>query len=179
MIKNRITQNAITKSTTTTNQTSSRDITKFGGTESNQSSELTTLTQLRKYILPLINVGTLATVISIDKEKGTVKVKPFPLLDSENQKNITCHCSMFRDLIKVNDINSLKGYSDSFEYKWKNLTEVLTVDDIVCVVFMDRNFEKNLSQARSGNKLTNLNDETKYHSDSYGIVVSVVNKKIN
>lgn len=177
---NRSDQYSQTQSTTKNNQSSTRDIEKYGGLGSNQSSELTTLTAMRKALLPMINVGTLAKVVTVDKLKNTVSVKPFPLLDSENQKNIFCECSLYRTIKKVTvDCPALGGTTESvsIEWEWKSLIEILEVNDVVCIVFMDRNFKQNLKQSRSSNKLSNLSDEQKYHSDSYGVIVAVMNKQ--
>lgn len=176
---NRSNQYSNVQSTTKTNQASTRDVEKYGGLGSNQSSNLTTLTAMRNAILPMINVGTLAKVVTIDKLNNKILVKPFPLLDSESQKSIECSCSLYRDIKKVTVNCPIGGgitQDVSIEWEWKSLLEVLEVNDIVCVVFMDRNFSQNLKQARSNNKLSNLNDEQKYHSDSYGIVIAVMNK---
>lgn len=176
---NRSNQYSNQKSTTRINQSSTRDIDRFGGLDSNQSGSLSTLTQLRKYILPMINVGTLGKVVTVDKIKGIINVKPFPLLDSENQKNINCQCLCYRDIKKV-DVNcpALGGNTEdvNIEWEWKSLIEQIEVNDIVCIVFMDRNFVQNLKQSKLGSKLSNLNDEQKYHSDSYGIIIGIVNK---
>lgn len=177
---NRSDQYSQTQSTTKTNQSSTRDIEKYGGLGSNQSSNLTTLTAMRKALLPMINVGTLAKVVTVDKLNNKVYVKPFPLLDSENQKNINCECSLYRDIKKVTvNCPALGGNTEdvTIEWEWKSIIEQLEVNDIVCVVFMDRNFTQNLKQARSNNKLSNLSDEQKYHSDSYGVIVSIMNKQ--
>lgn len=176
---NRSNQYSNVQSTTKTNQASTRDVEKYGGLGSNQSSNLTTLTAMRNAILPMINVGTLAKVVTVNKLNNKILVKPFPLLDSESQKSIECSCPLYRDIKKITvNCPSLGGVTEdvSIEWEWKSLMEVLEVNDIVCVVFMDRNFTQNLKQARSNNKLSNLNDEQKYHSDSYGIVVAVMNK---
>lgn len=176
---NRSNQYSNVQSTTKTNQASTRDVEKYGGLGSNQSSNLTTLTAMREAILPMINVGTLAKVVTVDRLSNKILVKPFPLLDSESQKNIECTCSLYRDIKKVTvNCPALGGSTEdvSIEWEWKSLLDILEVNDTVCVVFMDRNFKQNLKQARSNNKLSNLNDEQKYHSDSYGIIVAVMNK---
>lgn len=165
---NRIDQGANIQASSRTNQISTRDIEKFGGLESNQTGELGTLSQLRKYILPMINVGTLGKVTKIDNTNHIVSVRPFPLLDTEPQKNIECECMMFRNIKKIEN--------NEVEWEWRSLSEVIEVNDVVCVVFMDRNFKQNLKQSRSSYKLSNLNDEQKYHSESYGIVIGVMNK---
>lgn len=179
-VVNRSDQYSQKQSTTKTNQSSTRDIEKFGGLGSNQSSTLTTLTAMRKALLPMINVGTLAKVVIVDKLNNKVSVKPFPLLDSENQKNIECTCSLYRDIKKiVINVPTFGGSTEdvSIEWEWKSIINELEVNDIVCVVFMDRNFKQNLKQSRTNNKLSNLSDEQKYHSDSYGVIVAVMNKQ--
>ena len=66
--------------------------------------------------------------------------------------------------------------NNEVEWERRSLSEVIEINDVVCVVFMDRNFKQNLKQSRSSYKLSNLNDEQKYHSESYGIVIGVMNK---
>lgn len=91
-----------------------------------------------------LKVATLGTVVSIGDR---VLVKPFPLITDETDKNITCHKLSGLELIE---------------------------NDIVLVIFTDRNFLQNLSQLKNNQKLSKLTENDTLHVDKYGIIVGKV-----
>ena len=68
---------------------SNRD-TKYEGVKSTQGGLYDVVMALRNNIMKGLNVATLAEVQTIDVQTQTVSVKPFPLIEGELSKNMTC-----------------------------------------------------------------------------------------
>lgn len=136
---------------------------KYATNKSTQGGLLDVLLALKANIMKATNVATLAEVQSIDTTNLVVKVKPFPLINGENEKTIDCYSCMF-PTVKEDNI------------KWSNLVDSLSKKDIVLVVFLNRNSSQNLKQARKNQVLTTLKENSELHSDKFGIVVGIVYK---
>ena len=101
---------------------------------------------LKDNIFKDLNVATLAIVEEVKED--SVNVIPFPTIKSESsERQINC-------------------------VKLKNLE--LTKNDIVIVVFCDRNFIQNLKQLKQNQKITQLNKNVNLHSDKYGVILGVL-----
>lgn len=125
---------------------------KFSGTKMISSDFLRVLLALKENIMKDLKVATLAIVKSIDEKTQTCIVEPFPLLEIEKNKNITCVV---------------------------NNTDDLSIKDIVLVIFLDRNFLQNLGQIKNQQEKTNLKKNTELHSEKYGIIISkIISKNI-
>lgn len=125
---------------------------KFSGTKMISSDFLRVLLALKENIMKDLKVATLAIVKSINEKTQTCIVEPFPLLEIEKNKNITC---------VVNNIDNL------------------SIKDIVLVIFLDRNFLQNLGQIKNQQEKTNLKKNTELHSEKYGIIISkIISKNI-
>ena len=132
----------------------------FNGTSSVQGGLYDVLLALKQNIFKSLKVGTLAEVKTVNDD-NTLVVKPFPLVKGESEKTITCYSSM---------------YIDS-EGTLKSLSSVLTKNDIVLVVFIDRNFITAYKQAMKGKTKSTLSNDTDTHSENYGIVVSIMHRQ--
>lgn len=119
---------------------------RFSGNKFAQSDFLQVLLQLERKTMADLHVSTLAYIQSINATNKTVIVTPFPLLNEEMEKNITCFCL--------------------------NSTEGLTQGDIVFVVFCDKNFVNNLQQIQqSGFKKAYTTNDKALHSEQFGVIV--------
>lgn len=89
-----------------------------------------------------LNVASFGIIRDINENAKTAKVEFFPLTKKENRKFMTCVCPMASE-----------------------------VNDLVFVVFADRNFWQNFKQYFSNQQLSSLNNNELLHSDSYGVIV--------
>lgn len=102
-------------------------------------------TELKANIFRNLKVATLGKVISINN--NIIKCKPFPLIENETEKIIDCY--------SLNHLNLQKN-------------------DIVLILFIDRNFIQNLKQIKNDQKLTRLQQNVDLHSDKFGIVIGIL-----
>ena len=121
---------------------------KFTGPSSVTTDLLRVLLTLKDNIFKDLKVATLAKVNSFDEETHTCVVTPFPLFEDEQQKTISC-----LNFLSVN------------------------ADDVVVVLFIDRNFIQNLKQFLSQQRLSYLKDKT-LHSEKFGIVIQALNESL-
>lgn len=142
---------------------SNRD-TKYDGVQSVQGGIYDVLIALKSNIMNALNVSTLAAVVSKDISNKTITVRPFPLLDNETSKNITCISSLIPMTITTDDIISIK---------WIDIVDYVNPKDVVLVVFTNRNSKQNLIQSRTQQSLTTLSNDAELHAETFGVVVSV------
>lgn len=122
---------------------------------------------LKHNIMLTLNVSTLAFVQEIIQEKtndnnyGIIRVKPFPVIKNQDEYSILAY--YFDKLSNPNTkINTkINGIDTEIETGFK-------INDIVQIVFCDKNFINNLQVKDNSIKPTN---DIKYHSLKYGIVV--------
>lgn len=119
---------------------------KFTGPSSVTTDLLRVLLTLKENIFKDLKVATLAKVNSFDEENHSCVVTPFPLFEDEQQKTISC-----LNFLSVN------------------------TDDVVLILFLDRNFIQNLKQYLSQQQLSYLKDKT-LHSEKFGIVIQAFNE---
>jgi hypothetical protein len=122
---------------------------KFEGLQGNSSDFLKVLLALKKNIMRDLHVGTLATVVGINQTDLTFSVKPFPLLNEESEKAISC-------------------------ISLQNLVSELAEGDVVLVNFLDRDFIQALKQIKLGQKPSAISKSSETHSESYGIIIGIV-----
>lgn len=153
------------------NNTWSRDYSLFGDNTANQDNELNNYLDLKRSIFRELKVGTLAKVMTVNKLQEYVIVNPFPLLSDETNKNIKCVGCLFKTIDKITQ----KEDSYDISYKYTNIIEDLKEGDIVCVIFMDRNFNNSLNQIKKSNNYSLLNrKDDNFHLDSYGIIIKLI-----
>lgn len=103
---------------------------------------LTVLLTVKSNILRDLKVASLGVVKEIEDNNYIVKL--FPLLQNENEKTILC--------FKLKDITIVKN-------------------DVVLILFTDRNFIQNLKQIKLNQTLTKLTENYDLHSHNYGIII--------
>lgn len=103
---------------------------------------LTVLLTVKSNILRDLKVASLGVVKEIEDNNYVVKL--FPLLQNENEKTILC--------FKLKDITIVKN-------------------DVVLILFTDRNFIQNLKQIKLNQTLTKLTENYDLHSHNYGIII--------
>lgn len=152
---------------------------KFMGTGTQQSGIVDVLLLLKNNIMNATNVATLGTVEDIDKSSGKVQVRPFPLLENESSKIITCLTSFKRDIKAAH--GSISGFGEftitNFEYEYNDLLNLLTKGDIVLVIFTNRQSEQAFKQIKNGGKASYLTYKSDLHSDTNGIIVDIIYTK--
>ena len=108
---------------------------------------LSVLLSLERHIMKNLKVGSLGVIQTIDITNKKVLVELFPRSKNEDIKYINCFCL-------TNNISNLaKG-------------------QIVCVLFLDKNFIKNLKQLQTGVQSNLEVDDTILHNESYGIILN-------
>mgnify|MGYP006978918754 CR=1 FL=1 len=118
---------------------------------------------LKHNIMLTLNVSTLAFIQEIIQEKtndnnyGIIRVKPFPVIKNQDEYSILAY--YFDKLSNPN--TKINGIDTEIETGFK-------INDIVQIVFCDKNFINNLQVKDNSIKPTN---DIKYHSLKYGIVV--------
>lgn len=100
------------------------------------------LNAVKSNIMKDLKVATMAIVKFINND-GTLQIESFPQLSSESTRYITCY----------------------------NAIEDIAVNDIVLVLFCDRNFNTNLSQLKNLQTTTDLSNEAQLHSEQNGVAI--------
>lgn len=118
---------------------------------------------LKDNIFRYLNVATFAKVKSINLEEGTCKVEPFPLIKGEYSKSITCFTTLIPTL-KDNEV------------KFEDINNYLSVNDVVLVLFVNRDSLTAFKQAKKEISISTLLENTNLHSDSFGVVISICYK---
>ena len=115
---------------------------KFAGPQGNSSDFLKVLLALEAKTMRDTHVATIAKIV----ELGTT----------------THRCVV---------IPTLKDESEKFIYAYYLEDITLNVDDVVLILFTDRNFTQNLRQIDYNQKLSLLDSQSELHSQSYGIII--------
>ena len=123
------------------------------------------LSALKSNIMRALNVATLAEVQKVDEKSGIVTVKPFPLIDGEQDKNVDCYACLMP-----------KTVNESIE--WVGIESSLSMHDIVIVAFLNRDSEQSYRQTKKSMKRTALNENSDLHSDKYGFIIGICWKHI-
>lgn len=111
-----------------------------------KDDDLEVLLTLKRNIFKNLKVASLAQV----KEVGetTIKVSLFPVYSDESELTVDC-------------------------YKLNNLE--LSKEDVVLVLFLDKNFIQNLKQIKNNQNKTNLDSNNiELHSLKYGIIIGIL-----
>ena len=108
---------------------------------------------------------TLAEVQKVDEKSGIVTVKPFPLIDGEQDKNVDCYACLMP-----------KTVNESIE--WVGIESSLSMHDIVIVAFLNRDSEQSYRQTKKSMKRTALKENSDLHSDKYGFIIGICWKHI-
>lgn len=119
----------------------------YQGQSQNSGDFLKVLLALKANIMRDLKVASLAQIKSIKDDIYTVMT--FPQLEKEADKNIECV--------------SLENLS-------------LHEQDVVLIVYTDRNFLQNLKQVKLRQKLTPLKSDIELHSDKFGVIVGRIYK---
>lgn len=108
--------------------------------------ELEVLLALKRNIFKSLKVSSLGQVKELNE--STINVGLFPIYSDETEITIEC-------------------------YKLKDLE--INKNDVVLVLFLDRNFKQNLNQVKNNQNKTNLNsNNSELHSLKYGIIVGIL-----
>lgn len=118
---------------------------KFKGPQGNSSDFLKVLLAVKDKAMRDTHVATIAKVIELG--------------------DMTHRCSI---------IPTLKDESEKFVQAYYLEGLELDVDDIVLILFTDRNFTQNLRQLHYNQKLSPLEGQSELHSQSYGIIIGKV-----
>lgn len=110
------------------------------------NTDLDVLLALKTNIFKNLKVATLGQVTSVDNDVITASI--FPLYKDEDTLNLEV-------------------------YKLKNLD--IKKDDIVLILFLDRNFNQNLKQTKNNQARTNLvESKDTLHSYKNGIIIGIL-----
>lgn len=123
------------------------------------------LSALKSNIMRALNVATLAEVQKVNEKSGTVTVKPFPLIDGEQDKNIDCYACLIPKVANSN-------------IEWTDISSSLSMHDIVIVAFLNRDSEQSYRQTKKSMKRTALKENSDLHSDKYGFIIGICWKHI-
>lgn len=115
-------------------------------TDKVDSSYLELLLELKRVIMKQLKVATLGIVKSIDPDKKTLKVKPFPILVDEQEKYIDC----------------------------RYFNNAPTIDSVVLILFLDRNFHNNLKRIEKGDLTIAQIDNNIFHTEDYAIAIQML-----
>lgn len=118
---------------------------KFGGLNIASADLLKVLLKLESKTMKDIHVASICKVVSVDEP--TVSVKPYPLLYNESEKVIKCYY--------------LEGLH-------------LNVNDIVVVLYTDREYSQVLKQLKMRQEPSKLNKSSELHSEKYGIIIGLI-----
>ena len=124
----------------------SNDVRRQGYRGISKNDDLEVLLALKRNILRDLKVASLGIVKSI--KDNIIKVNLFPTYTNESEITIDCYC------LKNLEVNK---------------------DNVVLVLFLDRNFIQNLNQKNNNQQLTK--EKTKnieLHSLKYGVVIGII-----
>lgn len=115
--------------------------------ESIQNTDLDVLLALKTNIFKTLKVATLAQVTSVNGDIITASI--FPLYKEEDELNL--------------EVQKLKNIE-------------VSKDDIVLILFLDRNFNQNLKQTQNKQERTKMTDlkDNSLHSYKQGIIIGVL-----
>ena len=125
-----------------------------GSSTQNVDDLLTVLLQVKKNIMKSLNVASIAQVKKIDNEHKIATVQLYPILEDESEKNIDVYwCSNLE--------------TDG--------TTIFATNDIVLVIFCDRNFKAAFKKLKNSQAPSTLDENIDLHTDRYGIIVGKLN----
>ena len=111
-----------------------------------KNDDLEVLLALKRNILRDLKVASLGIVKSI--KDNIIKVNLFPTYTNESEITIDCYC------LKNLEVNK---------------------DNVVLVLFLDRNFIQNLNQKNNNQQLTKVDSKNnELHSLKYGVVIGII-----
>lgn len=111
-----------------------------------KNDDLEVLLALKRNILRDLKVASLGIVKSI--KDNIIKVNLFPTYTNESEITIDCYC------LKNLEVNK---------------------DNVVLVLFLDRNFIQNLNQKNNNQQLTKIDSKNiELHSLKYGVVIGII-----
>lgn len=111
-----------------------------------KNDDLEVLLALKRNILRDLKVASLGIVKSI--KDNIIKVNLFPTYTNESEITIDCYC------LKNLEVNK---------------------DNVVLVLFLDRNFIQNLNQKNNNQQLTKVDSRNiELHSLKYGVVIGII-----
>lgn len=111
-----------------------------------KNDDLEVLLALKRNILRDLKVASLGIVKSI--KDNIIKVNLFPTYANESEITIDCYC------LKNLEVNK---------------------DNVVLVLFLDRNFIQNLNQKNNNQQLTKVDSKNiELHSLKYGVVIGII-----
>lgn len=124
----------------------SNDARRQGNRGISKNDDLEVLLALKRNILRDLKVASLGIVKSI--KDNIIKVNLFPTYTNESEITIDCYC------LKNLEVNK---------------------DNVVLVLFLDRNFIQNLNQKNNNQRLTNIDSKNiELHSLKYGVVIGII-----
>ena len=111
-----------------------------------KNDDLEVLLALKRNILRDLKVASLGIVKSI--KDNIIKVNLFPTYTNESEITIDCYC------LKNLEVNK---------------------DNVVLVLFLDRNFIQNLNQKNNNQQLNKVDSKNiELHSLKYGVVIGII-----
>ena len=111
-----------------------------------KNDDLEVLLALKRNILRDLKVASLGIVKSI--KDNIIKVNLFPTYTNESEITIDCYC------LKNLEVNK---------------------DNVVLVLFLDRNINQNLKQKNNNQQLTKVDSKNiELHSLKYGVVIGII-----
>lgn len=111
-----------------------------------KNDDLEVLLALKRNILRDLKVASLGIVKSI--KDNIIKVNLFPTYTNESEITIDCYC------LKNLEVNK---------------------DNVVLVLFLDRNFIQNLNQKNNNQQFTKVDSKNiELHSLKYGVVIGII-----
>lgn len=124
----------------------SNDARRQGNRGISKNDDLEVLLALKRNILRDLKVASLGIVKSI--KDNIIKVNLFPTYTNESEITIDCYCL-------------------------KNLE--VSKDNVVLVLFLDRNFIQNLNQKNNNQQFTKVDSKNiELHSLKYGVVIGII-----
>lgn len=124
----------------------SNDARRQGNRGISKNDDLEVLLALKRNILRDLKVASLGIVKSI--KDNIIKVNLFPTYTNESEITIDCYC------LKNLEVNK---------------------DNVVLVLFLDRNFIQNLNQKNNNQQLTKIDSKNiELHSLKYGVIIGII-----
>lgn len=146
---------------------SQRD-TKYAKNTSFQGGLTDVLIALKNNIFRNLNVAAIGEVVSTNISDNTIQVKLLPQASGEISKNITCNSLSF-PIVKTQD--------DTETVEWRSYASVLTIHDLVLVLYTNRNSSQNIRQHSMNTTYSTLpKKRLELHSEKFGVVVGLISK---
>ncbi len=117
-----------------------------------QTDLLDVLLALEERIMRRLQVASFGIVTKLDTLKKQCYVRTFPIDEEDKSSETVC------------------VYSDSLEAD-------LLVGSVVIVLYMDKDFRKNLQLVLGGDKLSRLASSNTLHGDSNAVIIQVYKKE--